>query len=84
MGAPVGGCEVSPPLMTNCTICVGSICTSRTRTRSNIALTEGLDINSAFLSNDGSLGTRPFAVEEGSGHVPTFELSPRNAIMRGN
>ena len=22
--------------------------------------------------------------EEGSGHVPTFELSSRNAIMRGN
>ena len=21
--------------------------------------------------------------EEGSGHMPTFELSPRNAIMRG-
>jgi len=31
-----------------------------------------------------SLGTRPFAVEEGSGHVPTFELSLRNAIMHGN
>ena len=31
-----------------------------------------------------SLGTRPFAEEEGSGHVPTFELSLRNAIMRGN
>ena len=31
-----------------------------------------------------SLKTRPFATEEeGSGHVPTFELSPQNAIMRG-
>jgi len=31
-----------------------------------------------------SLGARPFAVEEGSGHVPTFELSLRNAFMHGN
>ena len=33
-----------------------------------------------------SLGTRPFARgwRKGSGHVPTFELSSRNGIMRGN
>jgi len=38
-----------------------------------------------YTSIGTSLGTRPFAVEEeGSGHVPTFELSLRNAIMRGN
>ena len=33
-----------------------------------------------------SLGTRPFVRgrRKGSGHVPTFELSSRNVIMRGN
>ena len=41
---------------------------------------------SPYISISISLGTRPFARgrRKGSGHMPTFELSSRNVIMRGN
>jgi len=47
----------------------------------------GLALQSSYHSRPclsrfhNSLRTRPFVEEEGSGHVPTFELSPRNGIM---